>query len=526
MNTSTSISESIYKELVLSALEAIVVVDKAGKIVLSNRKASELFGYSNDALVGEAVEILIPIDLREKHNTARDSYLKAPSPREMGSGLKLYGLHKDGSKFPIEVSLNPLKEDDKEYVVALITDMRKQAEMLEELKTSEERYRVLLHSASEGIIIVDAKGKISVVNRRAIELFNYSEEELVGETIDILVPQASRGNHKTMREAYMRDPSQRIMGQDRILYGVRKDGSVFPIEVSLSPVKVQDSVLVMAFIVDVTDKQLAAELAELHRQQLIQADKMATLGILVSGVAHEINNPNNYILLNAGILKDVWKDLLPVLETHTHTNPDFRLAGMPYSRAEQKIGRLIDATAEGAVRIQRIVESLKNFARQDPGDITEEIDMNSVIESAVTITHNLIRRKTNHFRQELQPELPKVKGNSQRLEQVIINLLTNACDAIDDRDKALAISTVFEDPSVVVRISDEGSGISEEVVEHIFDPFFTTKRNSGGTGLGLSICYNIITAHAGLLQIEETSESGTTFKITLPALTIESEQES
>lgn len=525
MNTSNSLPENIYKELVLSALEAIVVVDNKGSIILSNQKASELFGYGEKELHGEAVEKLIPDDLRKRHVTDRDSYLKKPSPREMGAGLKLFGQHKDGTKFPIEVSLNPLSGNGNQYVVALITDMRKQSEMLDELKTSEERYRVLLHSASEGIVIVDAEGKIAVVNRRAVKLFKYSESELVGQTIDILVPQASRGNHKSMREAYMRDPSQRRMGQDRILYGVRKDGSVFPIEVSLSPVKVQESVLVMAFIVDVTDKLAAAELAELHRQQLIQADKMATLGILVSGVAHEINNPNNYILLNAGILKDVWNDILPVLENHSKQNEDFRLAGMPYARAEQKIGRLIDATAEGAVRIQRIVESLKNFAKQDPGELSEEVDMNSVIEAAVTITNNLIRRKTNHFTQDLQPDLPKVLGNSQRLEQVIINLLTNACDAIDNREDALVLSTCLEESAVVIRITDSGSGIPDDVVEHIFDPFFTTKRNSGGTGLGLSICYNIIAAHSGLLQIEETSESGTTFKITLPIMSEEKKEE-
>ncbi|MGH1365073.1 MAG: PAS domain-containing sensor histidine kinase [Calditrichia bacterium] len=512
------LTNSLYKQLVESALEAIVVVNPVGEIVLTNARLCELFGYSESELLGKKIEMLVPTDLRDKHKHQRDAYFKHSKPRSMGEGLELFGQHKDGTRFPIEVSLNPFENSGESLVVGLITDISKRVQAQEELRTSEERYRVLLHSASEGIVIVNDRGDIEVLNKRVGDLFQYSEDELVGQPIEILVPQASRSAHKKLRQNYMSQPAHRSMGRDLTLNGVRKDGSVFPIEVSLSPVKIRETTLIMAFIVDVTEKRRAEQMAELHRQQLIQADKMATLGTLVSGVAHEINNPNNYILLNANILQEVWKGLLPILEKHAQSDADFRLAGMPYSRAEQKIGRLIDATAEGSVRIQRIVESLKNFAKQDPGLLEEDVDMNDVVESAITITHNLIKRSSNKFTVSLSESLPTIRGNFQRLEQVVINLLANSCDALDDRSKALTVTTSEEENRVVLRIADEGNGIPDDVIEQVFDPFFTTKRTSGGTGLGLSICYNILAAHSGLLEIESTSPAGTTFKISLPVV--------
>ena len=292
--------------------------------------------------------------------------------------------------------------------------------------------------------------------------------------------------------------------------------------------------------VDITERKRAEELARLQQQQLMQADKMATLGILSSGVAHEINNPNNFILLNAKIFSRVWSDVTPILEEYCENHGDFALAGMPYTRAHERIGQLVSGMFEGAQRIQKIVQGLKDFARPDAGDSNQLVDINSVMEAAILITGNLIKKSTDRFSCDYGSNLPKIRGNTQQLEQVVINLVTNACHALlsgrrvrgrtDGRSHTairrvapspcrLLISTSYDrdSDSVIVKVCDEGAGISPEQLKHIMDPFFTTKRASGGTGLGLSISYNIVKAHGGDLNFSSELGKGTTVLLTLPA---------
>ena len=196
---------------------------------------------------------------------------------------------------------------------------------------------------------------------------------------------------------------------------------------------------------EIDERRRAEALAKRQQQQLVQMDKMATLGILSSGVAHEINNPNNFILLNARIFSRVWHDLLPILETYCEQHGDFMLANMSYMQTHEKIDRLISGMAEGARRIQRIVQGLKDFARQDTGDLNQAVDINSVIESAILIMSNLIKRSTHRFSVEYGDRLPAIRGSFQQLEQVIINLVTNSCQALDDPEKGLTVSTAYDE---------------------------------------------------------------------------------
>ncbi|MFQ5584132.1 MAG: sensor histidine kinase, partial [Calditrichia bacterium] len=262
----------------------------------------------------------------------------------------------------------------------------------------------------------------------------------------------------------------------------------------------------------------AEELAKKQQQQIMQADKMASIGILVSGVAHEINNPNNYILLNSKIISKVWEDVQPILQKYYAENGDFALAGLPYTSAREKIGKLIFGVSEGAVRIQKIVQSLKDFARQDRGELDEEVNVNAVVDSAILIVHNLIKKSTNRFELEFGKNIPLIRGNSQQLEQVIINLITNSCQALEKKDNALKVSTAFDEEikAVRIRVSDEGVGIPPENMKYILDPFFTTKRDSGGTGLGIPVSYNIIKNHGGKLDFFSKPGEGTTVTILLP----------
>ena len=270
--------------------------------------------------------------------------------------------------------------------------------------------------------------------------------------------------------------------------------------------------------VDVTERRRAEERERLQSQQLIQADKLASLGVLVSGVAHEINNPNNFILLNGRLCARVWSDLRPILDDYHRAHGEFLLAGMPFADAWPRVSRLMAGIHEGAERIKKIVQSLRDFARRDTGEIRREIDPAAVVDSAVTLVRHLIDKSTDRFSVSSEPDVPPIRGSFQQLEQVLVNLLTNACDALPSRDRALRVAVRRDRAAsrVLIEVVDEGTGISVENRTRIFDPFFTTKQDRGGTGLGLSISYTIVHNHGGELALASEEGRGTVATVSLP----------
>jgi C4-dicarboxylate-specific signal transduction histidine kinase len=267
------------------------------------------------------------------------------------------------------------------------------------------------------------------------------------------------------------------------------------------------------------ERKEAEEKERLHRRQLIQADKMASLGILVSGVAHEINNPNNFIMVNAPILSRIWKAVDPILEEHYRSRGDFYIAPrINYSEMKENIPGIISGILEGAQRIDNYVRELKNFSRPGLSTIDTNIDINKVIQASLRLLANLIKKSTDRFHTDYGENIPEIKGNFQRLEQVIINLIENSCQALQSKDRGIVVSTRF-DPAgktVKIQVRDEGVGMTPETLENIKNPFFTTKRSSGGTGLGLSISSKIVEDHQGTLEFESNPGGGTTAAVLLP----------
>jgi len=268
-------------------------------------------------------------------------------------------------------------------------------------------------------------------------------------------------------------------------------------------------------------KSLTDALDQLNRnqQQLLQADKMAALGVLVSGVAHEINNPNGLILLNLPILRKVQTDTSRILDEHFHKHGGFTLGGIPYERMRSELPVMLEEMQEGAQRIKRIVNDLKDFARSDEGAAREPVDVNEAARKAVRLVEAAIRKSTDDFTMNLAQDLPRVRGNSQRIEQVVINLVLNACQALPSRDKGIEVSTRFDPSSrsVVLTVRDEGTGIASDHLPRLTDPFFTTKRERGGTGLGLSVSAGIVKELGGSLHFSSLPNIGTRVSLSLPA---------
>jgi signal transduction histidine kinase len=257
-----------------------------------------------------------------------------------------------------------------------------------------------------------------------------------------------------------------------------------------------------------------------QQQQLIQADKMASLGILVSGVAHEINNPTGLLLYNLPVLKNVYQVSEALLEERFRQEGDFMIRGLRYSQIRGEIPRMIEEMQDGANRIKRIVEDLKDFARQDNSKLDETVSLNNIVKAAIRLVDNSIKNATNHFTVEYGEHLPAFKGNSQRVEQVIVNLVLNACQSLLNQNKGIRLSTRYdmENEELLLRVQDEGVGIEEENLPQITNPFFTTKRDSGGTGLGLSVSDTIIKEHNGRMTFESAPGEGTTVCVYFPAM--------
>jgi signal transduction histidine kinase len=260
------------------------------------------------------------------------------------------------------------------------------------------------------------------------------------------------------------------------------------------------------------------EQARLRQEQLYQSAKMASLGTLVSGVAHEINNPIATVLLNLQVFEKFWQSSQPVLDEHFKRSEAFAVGGMPYPQLNERMPQLLRDAREGIDRVKRIVGDLKEFAGIHPSDSLEDVDLNRVVEKALGLVRSLTKKAASDLQVHLANGLPAIYGNGQRIEQVVVNLLVNACQAAAAAPMVLRVTTGFQEQrrELFLRIEDTGVGMTPEVMARIADPFFTTRRDRGGTGLGLSISHTIVQDHGGRMEFESRPGRGTTATVYLP----------
>ncbi|MDR2054507.1 MAG: transporter substrate-binding domain-containing protein [Desulfovibrio sp.] len=267
-------------------------------------------------------------------------------------------------------------------------------------------------------------------------------------------------------------------------------------------------------------RSLSTALEELRRnqQQLVQADKMAALGTLVSGVAHEINNPNGLILLNIPILRELINEAVHVLEETRAGKNGAQGGSGPYTRIRAHLPRILESMEESARRIKRIVDDLRDFSRMDSPAEREEILLNEIVERAARLLGPKIRKATGRFASDCAQNLPRIRGSRHRLEQVAVNLILNACEALRGPEDSITVSTRYdaERDAVVLSVRDTGRGIAADDMPRLTDPFFTTKRSEGGTGLGLSVSAGIVKEHGGDLRFVSTAGGGAEAICVLP----------
>lgn len=275
---------------------------------------------------------------------------------------------------------------------------------------------------------------------------------------------------------------------------------------------------VMTTAVDVTARLAAERDARRQERLLIQSEKMASLGLLVAGVAHEINNPNHAIRLNAGLFSKIWDASRPFLDSVLEGEEDTLIGGMEYRELRQRIPLMLKSVLEASVHIDKIVEGLKDYSRVEEEDRLEEVSVAKVVDAAIRLLGSYIENSTTFFRVKIEPTLPAVRASFHGLQQVVVNLIQNACQAIEDPARGIFVEAFFDEPSGFVRltVADEGRGMSAIELSRARDPFFTTKRESGGLGLGVPISIKIVERCGGKLEFESTEGEGTSAVLTLP----------
>ena len=284
--------EDRFRQVVESAPNAMVMINASGRIVMVNAQAEKVFGYSRAELIDQPIELLVPARFRPQHPGLRSNFFAAPESRPMGVGRDLYGLKKDGNEFPIEIGLNPIETEDGPMVLSAIVDISAR-------KRLEERFRRVVEAAPNAMVMISPAGQIEMVNAQAERMFGYERAEMLGQSIEFLVPDRFRGHHPALRTAFFADPHSRPMGAGRDLYGLRKDGSEFPVEIGLNPIETEEGEMVLSAIVDISDRKQKEE-----RIQAALKEKDTLLGEIHHRVKNNLQVVHSLLDLQSDLITD------------------------------------------------------------------------------------------------------------------------------------------------------------------------------------------------------------------------------
>jgi PAS domain S-box-containing protein len=377
---------------------------------------------------------------------------------------------------------------------------------------------ILDSSSSISIISTDLEANVLFWNKGAENIFGYKAEEMVGrQKINILYPDDETKEIINEINALILKHKRGISREVREL---TKDGRKLWIHLNLTPTFDEKGRVVGVLGVgeDITERVEAEETLRNSQQQLYQAQKMESLGALVAGAAHEINNPINLIMYNIPLLQKVWHDFLPVLNEYAERNPVRKYGGLTYDFLDKNLDQLLLDMDMAASRVAKIVTDLKNFARQSNVADKKTMQLNTALENAMRLAQTTLRKSGVFLELDLDPDLPLIKGNLQSIEQIILNIIINAIQAIDHDQGKIKITTGFQNKNgrIYIAISDNGRGVAPSISDKIFDPFVTDKQAEGGTGLGLSVTYSLVKAHEGEISFKSREGKGTTFTVSFP----------
>ena len=473
----------VVNELLHAAADAAIVTDSDGRIVFINRGAEVLFGYAAEELVGERVETLLPQELREQHKEYRRRYKSSPRARPLLSGLDLYGMRKDGSRFRAEIALTPVDTNAGLLVASTIRQVNAGDE-------SEAYFRTMLETAPDAMIIVDERGRIAIANRQAEDMFGYSRAELLGHEVEMLLPESFREPHRGHRGGYSDNPELRPMGPGRDLLGRRKDGNAFPVEISLSPVKTSSGMFVSSVIRDVTQRRRMEQEIIAARQAAERAQKANTA--FLAAASHDLRQPVQALSLLNGALRRTVKD--------------------------ERAREMIDSQEHSLTAMTNLLNSLLDISRLDAGAVTpdiEEFPMQRVIDRLSAEFGRQASHKGLGFSSE--PCAVTVRSDPNLLSEIVQNLVSNAIRYTDKGSVKMVCDCTGE--TCRLEVVDTGIGIEEDQLEAIFKEFHQTKTpgsSTEGFGLGLAIVRRLADLLEHDIGVESEPGKGSTFRVLVP----------
>lgn len=399
-----------------------------------------------------------------------------------------------------------------------ITEL-KQAEQA--LKAAEERHRTILDSAGDGILVLDLEERCTFANAAALATLGWDADALHDSHLHTRIhhtrpdgapyPVSECPIHATLQDGQTRHG-------DEDWYW-RHNGEAFPVEYTIAPL-FQNGLVSGVVVVfrDISVRLRQAREKQLLHDQALHSARLATLGTLAAGIAHEINNPNNAIAVNANLLRGVWRDAQAILAEYHAEHGDFSLGGLPYEEMRNEAPRLLVSLEENAQRIKTIISNMKHLA-QVPAQELRRLELRGVVEKSVSILQTQIAKRTHQFTLTLAPGGLLVRGNPSQLEQVLINLILNALQALPDESRSVSVTLAQDETRQEVRVivQDQGRGIAPEHLDKLGEPFFSTRHTEGGLGLGLSICRAILNAHGATMTFVSTPEQGTQVTLSFPA---------
>ena len=472
-------TEEKFKALLDSAPDAMIIANEKGEIVLINRQTETLFGYTRGELLGSPVEILIPVDFRNKHQGHRRNYFADPKVRSMGAGLELFAMRKDGTQFPVEISLSPLNTAEGLLVSASVRDIT-------DRKKAEEKFRSLLDAAPDATVIVNDKGAIQMINQQTEKLFGYSRAELVGHPVELLIPGELESKHAQHRADFFKTPKVRTMGAGIELNAIKKNGMRFPVEISLSPIQTEEGLWVSASVRDISlRKGLENELKKSN----------AELEAFTYSVSHDLRAPLRGIIGFTTILEEDYS-----------------------SKLDNEARRITSVIKNNTLKMGLLIDDLLSFSRMGKQELTKSrIDTAGMVNEIVDeLSQQNKRNAVIHWNIQ---SLPFVNADRNTIRQVWINLISNAIKySGNKKEPYIEIGSDSINGKMAFYVKDNGVGFDAAYKHKLFKVF---QRLHGpeefeGTGVGLALVEKIVSRHGGKVWADGEVDKGACFYFSLP----------